>query len=149
MPPSITSFAPCWRRSAVASGPSSLNKDQIAERGARMARRDDRGYREYLSEEQRSQPGCPAREVVLDQRGQATRIELFGSARCEHTQSMREWLEWRGVDFVEYDVDVDAVARERLKLLARGQRLVPVLIEDGSVVQVGWQGRGCVAGAGD
>ena len=24
-------------------------------------------------EEQRSQPGCPAREVVLDQRGQATR----------------------------------------------------------------------------
>ena len=32
-----------------------------------MARRDDREYREYLREEQRSQPGCPAREVVLDQ----------------------------------------------------------------------------------
>src|SRR5688500_14323819 len=30
-----------------------------------MARRDDRKYREYLREEQRSQPGCPAREVVL------------------------------------------------------------------------------------
>jgi hypothetical protein len=27
-------------------------------RGARLARRDDRGYREYLREEQRSQPGC-------------------------------------------------------------------------------------------
>jgi hypothetical protein len=37
-----------------------------------MARRDDREYREYLREEQRRQPGCPAREVVLDQRGQAT-----------------------------------------------------------------------------
>jgi len=49
-----------------------LNKDQIAERGARMARRDDREYREYLREEQRRQPGCPAREVVLDQRGRAT-----------------------------------------------------------------------------
>jgi len=56
----------------ASSGPSTLNKDQIAERGARMARRDDREYREYLREEQRSQPGCPAREVVLDQRGQAT-----------------------------------------------------------------------------
>ena len=55
------------------SGPSTLNKDQIAERGARMARRDDREYREYLREEQRRQPGCPAREVVLDQRGQATK----------------------------------------------------------------------------
>ena len=54
------------------SGPSTLNEDQIAERGARMARRDDREYREYLREEQRRQPGCPAREVVLDQRGQAT-----------------------------------------------------------------------------
>jgi hypothetical protein len=57
----------------AASGLSSLNEDQIAARGARMARRDDREYREYLREEQRSQPGCPAREVVLDQRGQATR----------------------------------------------------------------------------
>ena len=54
------------------SGPSTLNEDQIAERGARMARRDDREYREYLREEQRRQPGCPAREVVLDQRGRAT-----------------------------------------------------------------------------
>ena len=29
-----------------------------------MARRDDRRYREYLTEEQRSQPGCPARGLV-------------------------------------------------------------------------------------
>ena len=55
-----------------ASGLYRLNEDQFAERGARMARRDDREYREYLREEQRSQPGCPARELVLDQRGQAT-----------------------------------------------------------------------------
>src|SRR2546421_4265318 len=44
-----------------------LNEDQIAERGARVARPDDREYREYWREEQRSQPGCPAREMVLDQ----------------------------------------------------------------------------------
>jgi hypothetical protein len=50
-----------------------LNEDQIAERGARMGRRDDWKYPEYLMEEQRRQLGCPAREVVLDQRGQATR----------------------------------------------------------------------------
>ena len=56
----------------AASGLSTLTEDQFAERGARVARRDDREYREYLREEQRSQPGCPAREVVLDQRGQAT-----------------------------------------------------------------------------
>jgi hypothetical protein len=55
-----------------ANGLYSLNEDQIAERGARLARRDNRGYREYLKEEQRRQGGCPAREVVLDQRVPAT-----------------------------------------------------------------------------
>ena len=34
--------------------------ERIEERGARLARRDDREYREYLSEEQRSQAGCSA-----------------------------------------------------------------------------------------
>src|SRR5919112_4649662 len=69
------------------SGLSALNKDQIAERGARMARREEREYWPYLNDEQRRQTGapaarsvrggvkagCPAREVVVDQRGQATR----------------------------------------------------------------------------
>ena len=62
------------------SGLSSLNEDQIAERGARMARREAREYREYLSAEQRRQPGCPAREVVLDQHGQATRAWGLGAS---------------------------------------------------------------------
>jgi hypothetical protein len=30
--------------------------------------------------------------------------------------------------------------------LSGGQRTVPVLVEDGKVVQIGWQGRGCVVG---
>ena len=43
----------------VPSGLSTLNEDQIAERGARMARREAREYREYSGAEQRCQPGCP------------------------------------------------------------------------------------------
>ena len=31
-----------------------------------------------------------------------------------------------------------------MRVLADGQRTVPVLVEDGKVIQVGWQGRGCV-----
>jgi glutaredoxin 3 len=57
---------------------------------------------------------------------------------------MREWLEWTGREFVEYDVERDEQARLRLRALAPAQRTVPVLVEDGAVVQVGWQGRGCV-----
>ena len=44
-----------------------------------MARRDDRAYRAYVSEEQRRQPGCPARELCDASRFQGT--ELLESPR--------------------------------------------------------------------
>ena len=71
-------------------------------------------------------------------------LELYGTARCPHTSEMREWLEWKRSEFVEYDVEADLVARGRMRDIARGQRTVPVLVEDGKVVQVGWQGHGCI-----
>lgn len=72
------------------------------------------------------------------------RLELYGTARCPHTAEMREWLEWRRTEFVEYDVESDPVARNRMRALTAGQRNVPLLIEDGRVIQVGWQGRSCI-----
>ena len=71
-------------------------------------------------------------------------LELYGTARCPHTGEMREWLEWKRSDFVEYDVEADPDARRRMRELPGGQRNVPLLIEDGKVVQVGWQGRSCI-----
>jgi len=71
-------------------------------------------------------------------------LELFGAASCPHTREMREWLEWRGCDFLEYDVESDRTALRRMRELTGGQRMVPVLFEDGKLVQSGWQGRGCV-----
>ena len=72
------------------------------------------------------------------------KLELFGAARCPHTAEMRDWLEWKRSDFVEYDVEADPAARIRMREIAGGQRSVPMLVEDGKVVQVGWQGRGCL-----
>ena len=72
------------------------------------------------------------------------KLELFGTARCPHTGEMRDWLEWKRSEFVEYDVEADPAARARLREIARGQRTVPILVEDGKVIQVGWQGRGCM-----
>ena len=40
------------------------------------------------------------------------RLELFGAARCPHTGEMRDWLEWKRSDFVEYDVEADPVAKK-------------------------------------
>lgn len=71
------------------------------------------------------------------------RLELYGTAHCPYTQDMREWLEFNRRDFVEYDVEADAQARQKMRELDSSLRKVPVLVEDGKVVQVGWQGRGC------
>lgn len=75
-------------------------------------------------------------------------IELYGTASCPYTQEMREWLEFRRRDFIEYDVDEDANALARMHALTDGQRTVPVLVEDGRVTQIGWQGHGCVVSEG-
>ena len=72
------------------------------------------------------------------------KLELYGTRSCPYTQEMREWLEFRGTEFVEYDVDADRAALERIRALASGQRTVPILVEDGKVLQIGWQGHGCV-----
>jgi glutaredoxin len=72
------------------------------------------------------------------------RLELYGTARCPYTGEMRDWLEWKRSEFVEYDVEADAEARGRMRAVAGGQRNVPLLVEDGKVVQVGWQGRSCI-----
>ena len=76
------------------------------------------------------------------------KLELFGTAGCTYTAEMREWLEWNGREFVEYDVDRDREALECMRTATGGQSTVPVLLEDGKVVRIGWEGRGCfVAGS--
>jgi glutaredoxin 3 len=75
------------------------------------------------------------------------KLELFGAATCQFTGELREWLEWNGREFIEYDVELDPNAMARMRALTRGQRMVPVLVEDGRVIQIGWQGRGCIVDA--
>ena len=61
---------------------------------------------------------------------------------------LRESLEWNRRDFLEYDIEADPEARERLHSLDSGLHTVPALVEDGKVIQVGWQGRGCAVAWG-
>jgi glutaredoxin 3 len=73
-------------------------------------------------------------------------LELYGSASCPFTTELRERLEWENRDYVEYDVDLDGDARVRLQRLTP-IAAVPTLLENGVVVQIGWQGRSCSIGS--
>lgn len=75
-------------------------------------------------------------------------IDLYTTAGCPYSEAAREDLEWRGVDFVEHDVERDAEAYERMLELTGGDATVPVLVEEGKPVRVGWMGRGCTVYGG-
>jgi len=76
------------------------------------------------------------------------KLELYGTASCPYTQELREWLEWTRREFDEYDVEADPDARRRMHSIDSNVRVVPVLVEDGKVVQIGWRGHGCIVGSG-
>ncbi len=77
---------------------------------------------------------------------QRPQVELYGMRSCAFTAELREHLEWQGQPFVEYDVESDVLAFDRLQQLTRGGRAVPVLVENGVVKAVGWLGRSCQVG---
>jgi glutaredoxin 3 len=70
-------------------------------------------------------------------------LELYGTKGCPYTAELRDDLDFRGRAFVEYDVEEDAAALARMRALCAGAGAVPVLVEDGEVVQVGYGGRSC------
>ena len=76
--------------------------------------------------------------------GPSRQVHLYSSAACPYSEAAREDLEWRGVEFVEFDVEKDAQARERMIEITGGNRTVPVVVSADGSVQVGWQGRGCI-----
>ena len=71
------------------------------------------------------------------------RIELYTASGCPYSAAAREDLEWRGIDFVEHDVEQDPEAYARMLELTGGNRTVPVIVEEGKPVQIGWMGQGC------
>lgn len=70
-------------------------------------------------------------------------VELYTTAGCPHCEAAREDLEWRGAEFVEYDVEEDREAYERMVEATGGNRTVPVIVEEGKPPRIGWMGQGC------
>jgi len=88
------------------------------------------------------------RELGLETGDAGFLYEPYGTPGCPYTREMREWLEWQGNHFVEYDAESDSAALDRMLAASGGQRTVPVLAEAGRAIEIGWQGRGCIVGKG-
>jgi glutaredoxin 3 len=75
-------------------------------------------------------------------------LELYGTKSCRFTAELREDLLWQERDFTEYDIEEDPAALERMMAFSEDTHIVPVLVENGTVVQIGWHGQGCFVGPG-
>ncbi len=69
--------------------------------------------------------------------GTSGSVELYTAAGCEFSEAARADLEYRGVAFVEYDVEKDPEARERMLGITVGIRTVPVIVEESKPAQIG------------
>ncbi len=67
------------------------------------------------------------------------RVEVFCKAGCPFCEGLKQKLRQDGVEFVEYDVQRDPEARERMLQLNGGRRNVPTMVR-GSEVTVGYNG---------
>ncbi|MEL6438709.1 MAG: glutaredoxin 3 [Cyanobacteria bacterium J06621_8] len=58
-------------------------------------------------------------------------VEIYTWATCPYCIRAKLLLWWKGVDFVEYKIDGDNDARERMAQRANGRRSVPQIFVNG------------------
>jgi glutaredoxin len=67
-------------------------------------------------------------------------FEIFIKPSCPYCRALKRKLEREGSAFVEYDVQVDPAALQRMLTLNGGLRNVPTIVQ-GEDVSVGFHGR--------
>ena len=62
-------------------------------------------------------------------------VQIFGKSDCPYTSAARRDFQKRGVPVEYLDVEEDAAAMRRFLDLSKGDRRVPLIVEDGRVSQ--------------
>jgi glutaredoxin-like YruB-family protein len=73
-------------------------------------------------------PGADAKKKAKE--SAMSSVELYATHACVYCQRIREALTERNVDFVEYNVEDDAGARERMIRLSRHTTVPTVVVGD-------------------
>lgn len=60
-------------------------------------------------------------------------VEIFGKDACPYTRAARDHYESVATEFTYHNVKKDPAELERMLVLSRGRREVPVIVEDGKV----------------
>lgn len=67
-------------------------------------------------------------------------VVIYGKEHCPYTQAARDHYAGRGVGVEYVNVKADKAAMTRMLELSGGHRKVPVIVEDGGKVTIGFGG---------
>jgi len=69
-------------------------------------------------------------------------IIIYTKPGCPYCAKAREFYNERGITFEDRNAQDNLVYRKEMLAISDGDPTVPVIVENGKLKQIGWEGRG-------
>jgi glutaredoxin len=73
---------------------------------------------------------------------QRLEVKIYTKPGCPYCAKARDFYNERGIPFKEFNAQDNMKFREEMLSISKGDPTVPVIVEDGKLKQIGWEGRG-------
>jgi glutaredoxin len=70
------------------------------------------------------------------------KVKIFTKPGCPHCAKAREFYTSRKIPFEDLNAQDNLEYRREMLAYSNGDPTVPVIVEDGKLKQIGWEGRG-------
>ena len=79
---------------------------------------------------------------VRHPREKSLEVKIYTKPGCPYCAKAREFYTERGIAFQEFNAQDNMKFREEMLSISNGDPTVPVIVENGRLKQIGWEGRG-------
>ncbi len=69
-------------------------------------------------------------------------VVMYTKPGCPHCLKAKNWYSENGISFTEKNAQDNREFRAEMFIFSDGDSTVPVIVEDGKLKQIGWEGRG-------
>jgi glutaredoxin 3 len=69
-------------------------------------------------------------------------VKIYTKPGCPYCAKAREFYTEKGISFQDLNAQDNLEYRAEMLALTKGDPTVPVIVEDGRLKQIGWEGRG-------
>jgi glutaredoxin len=70
------------------------------------------------------------------------KVKIYTKPGCPYCEKARQFYNGKGIAFEDLNAQDDPKYRKEMLGLTGGDLTVPVIVEDGKLKEIGWEGRG-------